>query len=141
LDTLTLTIDLLLSLLTLSLSLISFTFSHLFVHFHFSPGRENWEKESIVTLMCIDAVEKKYRKKEHEANRDATSGYIAYKGYMANNGVHPLMMRREQADYLNTFSNDAQLFYLAFTHVDGTDGIANGVGQIIMSYVGVKKYH
>jgi hypothetical protein len=58
---------------------------------------------------------------------------------MANNGVHPLMMRREQAHYLDTFSADAQLFYLAFTHVDGTDGIANGVGRHILSYVGIKK--
>jgi hypothetical protein len=95
-----------------------------------------------VTLMCIDAVEKKYSAKEHDASRDANSGqFFAYKLYMANNGVKPLMMRREQADYLDTFSPDAQLFYLAFTHVDGTDGIANGVGQHIMSYIGVKKYH
>jgi hypothetical protein len=91
--------------------------------------------------MCIDAVEKKYQEKEHDGYRDLTSGYFAYKLYMANNGVKPLMMRKEQADYLDTLSNDAQLFYLAFTHVDGTDGIANGVGQHIMSYVGVKKYH
>jgi hypothetical protein len=53
--------------------------------------------------------------------------------------VHPLMMSLSQAAYLDTFSRDACLFYLAFTHVDGTDGIANGVGQYIMSYVGVKK--
>jgi hypothetical protein len=36
--------------------------------------------------------------------------------------VKPLMMKPKQADYLDTFSNDAQLFYLAFPHVDGTDG-------------------
>jgi hypothetical protein len=93
----------------------------------------------IVTLMCIDAIEKKYREKEHDANRNAASKYFAYKRYMANNGVHPLMIRREQAHYLNTFSADAQLFYLAFTHVDGTDSIANGVGRYILSYVGIKK--
>jgi hypothetical protein len=90
-------------------------------------------------LACIDSVDKKYREKEHVANRDATSEDIAYKLYMANNGVHPLMMRREQADYLNTFSNDAQLFYLAFAFVDGTDGIANGIARIILSYVGRNK--
>jgi hypothetical protein len=89
--------------------------------------------------MCIDAVEKKYVEKEHGANRDASSDYFAYKLYMANNGVKPLIMRREQADYLDTLSNDAQLFYLAFTHVDGTDGIANGVGRHILSYVGIKR--
>jgi hypothetical protein len=82
--------------------------------------------------MCIDAVEKKYQEKEHDANRDASVGYFAYKRYMANNGVKPLMMRREQADYLDTLSDDAQLFYLAFTHIDGTDGIANGVGRNIL---------
>jgi hypothetical protein len=88
--------------------------------------------------MCIDAVEKKYREKEHDAYREASDGHVAYKRYMSNNGVKPLMMRREQAKYLNTFSDDAQLFYLAFTHVDGTDGIANGVGRHILSYVGIK---
>jgi hypothetical protein len=88
--------------------------------------------------MCIDAVEKKYREKEHDASRDASNEGIAYKRYMANNGVHPLMMRREQVSYLDTFSNDAQLFYLAFTHVDGADDIANGVGRHILSYVGIK---
>jgi hypothetical protein len=89
--------------------------------------------------MCIDAVEKKYCDKEHDASRDASEEYFAYKLYMANNGVKPLMMRREQADYLDTLSNDAQLFYLAFTHVDGTDGIANGVGRHILGYVGIKE--
>jgi hypothetical protein len=88
--------------------------------------------------MCIDAFEKKYREKEN--HRDASNGkYIAYKRYMANNGVHPLMVSSNQAEYLDTFSKDAQLFYLAFTHVDGTDGIANGIGQYIMSYVGIKR--
>jgi hypothetical protein len=90
-------------------------------------------------LACIDAVDKKYREKEHDANRDASSGYFAYKGYMANNGVDPLMMKREQADYLDTFSPDAQLFYLAFAFVDGTDGIANGIARHILSYVGRNK--
>jgi hypothetical protein len=87
----------------------------------------------------MDAVDKKYREKEHAANRDATSEDIAYKRYMANNGVHPLMMRREQADYLDTFSPDAQVFYLAFAFVDGTDGIANGIARHILSYVGRNK--
>jgi hypothetical protein len=89
--------------------------------------------------MCIDAVEKKYAEKAYDANRDAATGYFAYKRYMANNGVKPLMIRREQVDYLDTFSNVAQLFYLAFTHIDGTDGIANGVGRHILSYIGIKR--
>jgi hypothetical protein len=87
-------------------------------------------------LACMDSVDKKYREKEHASNRDATSEDIAYKRYMANNGVHPLMMRREQALYLDTFSANAQLFYLAFAFVDGTDGIANGIARNILSYVG-----
>jgi hypothetical protein len=90
--------------------------------------------------MCIDAVEKKYKTKENTRDASFNEQDIAYKRYMANNGVHPLMMSLNQAEYLNTFSNDAQLFYLAFTHVDGTDGIANGVGRHILSYVGIKKY-
>jgi hypothetical protein len=90
--------------------------------------------------MCIDAVERKFCAKAHAANRDASSDqHTTYKRYMANNGVHPLMITSDQADYLDTFSLDAQLFYLAFTHVDGTAGIANGVGQYILSYVGIKK--
>jgi hypothetical protein len=103
-------------LLTLSLSLLSLvnrchhSFRPVTFHFHiyslFSV-RENWEKERIVTLMCIDAVEKKYQENEHDANRDPSEEYFAYKRYMANNGVKPLMMRREQADYLDTFSKDA----------------------------------
>jgi hypothetical protein len=87
-------------------------------------------------LVSMAAVDKKYREKEHDANRDATSD-IAYKRYMANNGVHPLMMRSEQAVFLNTFSADAQLFYLAFAFVDGTDGIANGIARHILSYIGI----
>jgi hypothetical protein len=91
--------------------------------------------------MCIDAVETKYRDHDDDKDGRADSGYFAYKRYMANNGVKPLMMRKEQSDYLDTLSNDGQLFYLAFTHVDGTDGIANGVGRHILGYVGIKKYH
>jgi hypothetical protein len=89
--------------------------------------------------MCIDAVERKFYSKAHASNRDASTDLVAYKRYMANNGVHPLMITSDQAEYLDTFSANAQLFYLAFTHVDGTDGTANGVGRNILSYVGMKK--
>jgi hypothetical protein len=89
--------------------------------------------------LCIDAVERTYREKEHEDGRDAASEYVADKGYKNNTGVHPLAMRKAQADYLGTLSLNACLFYLAFTHVDGTDGIANGVGRHILSCVGMKK--
>jgi hypothetical protein len=53
--------------------------------------------------MCIELVEKKYREKEHDASLDATTGYFACKRYMANNGVKPLMMKKNQALYLDTF--------------------------------------
>jgi hypothetical protein len=133
-------------LLSLSLYLISFYFAlyalsplnlRHFTLFLFAAF-ENKELRYAV-LVSMAAVDKKYREKEHEANRDASTEDIAYKRYMANNGVHPLMMRREQADYLDTFSPDAQLFYLAFAFVDGTDGIANGIARNILSYVGRNK--
>jgi hypothetical protein len=102
---------------------------------------KSWEKEEIVTLMCIDAVERTYREKEHDAaNPNAAIEYVEYKGYKANNGVHPLVIKKAQADYLDTFSPKACCFYLAFAHIDDTDGIAaNGIGQHILCYVGMKK--
>jgi hypothetical protein len=88
----------------------------------------------------MDSVDKKFREKEHDTDRDASTDLVPYKRYKANNGVHPLLMSREQADYLRTLSNifnpNACLYYLAFTFVDGTDGIANGIGRHILSYVG-----
>jgi hypothetical protein len=125
---------------------ISFICSHSNLPLSLFAVRDNWEKESIVTLMCIAAVEKKYRMKEN-GERDSSSSiltslpsHVEY-GYKTNNGVHQMEVSLNQALYLDSFSPEARLFYLAFTHVDGTDGIANGVGQHIMSYVGVKKYH
>jgi hypothetical protein len=89
-----------------------------------------------LVLWCMGSVDKTYREKEHDATRDDSNRQlIAYKLYMANNGVKPLMMEREQADYLNTFSADAQLFYLAFAFVDGSS-IDNGIARHILSYIG-----
>jgi hypothetical protein len=90
-------------------------------------------------LMCMDTIDKKYR--ENELDGDATIEYTDYKHfkrYTAHNGVHPLVMTLKQAAYLDTFSPAAQLFYLAFTFVDG-DGIANGIARHILSYVGRNK--
>jgi hypothetical protein len=42
-------------------------------------------------------------------------------------------VKREQARYLDTFSPDARLFYLAFTFVDG-DGIDNGIGRLHFTF-------
>jgi hypothetical protein len=47
-------------------------------------------------------------------------------------------MSSKQAAYLDSFSLEACLFYLAFTHIDETDGITNGIRQHISSYVGIK---
>jgi hypothetical protein len=100
--------------------------------------REDWEKERIVTLMCIDSVDKKYRE-IGDKDPNYSSNLINYGAYMCIDGVHSMTCRREQATFLDELSRDACLFYLAFTFVDGTDGIANGIGRNIMSYIGIRK--
>jgi hypothetical protein len=47
-----------------------------------------------------------------------------------------MAVNSNQADSLDELSLDARLFYFAFTFVDGTDGIANGVGRNILDHVG-----
>jgi hypothetical protein len=88
----------------------------------------------------MEIVDKKYREKEHDANQDAGASspvdYSDYKRYMANDGVQQMRVSSNQANYLNALSADAQLFFIAFNHVDGTDGVANGIGRHILSYVG-----
>jgi hypothetical protein len=83
-------------------------------------------------LLCMGSVDKKFREKDF--GRQSNSE-IAYNRYMANNGVQPLIMKRDQADYLDTFCADARLFCLAFAFVDGS-GIDNGIARLILSYVG-----
>jgi hypothetical protein len=90
-----------------------------------------------ISILKILKFVRSAREKETEKETDASKGeYFAYKHYMVNNGVHPLMMRSEQADF-STLSAlpDAQLFYLAFCFVDG-DGIDNGIARMILSYLG-----
>jgi hypothetical protein len=94
-------------------------------------------KMRFLVLWCMESVDKEFRKKERTNDKDVSSTAnidINY-SYRANNGVQPLVVKREQADYLNSFSPDARLFYLAFCFVDG-DGVANGIGRHILSYVG-----
>jgi hypothetical protein len=88
--------------------------------------------------MCIDAVDNQFR---DIGNKDLNyyPNQIAYGKYKANDGVHSMSCNSEQAAYLNKLSRDACLFYLAFTFVDGTNGIANGIAQHIMSYIGIRK--
>jgi hypothetical protein len=91
----------------------------------------------------MEIVDKKYREKEHDPNRGSfvviVVQYSDYKRYMANDGVQQMRVSFNQANYLNALSADAQLFFIAFTHVDGTDGVANGIGRHILSYVGRNK--
>jgi hypothetical protein len=80
----------------------------------------------------MGGVDKTFRAKEHDT-RDATNVNIAYRSYKTNDGVHLLVMKRAQADYLDSFSPNARLYFLAFTFVDGTDGITNGIARHILS--------
>jgi hypothetical protein len=80
----------------------------------------------------MDHVDKSFR--QLEGGRD--DPIIAYHKFCANNGVSSMAVNSNQAEFLDSLSLDARLFYLAFTFVDGTDGIANGVGRNILDYVG-----
>jgi hypothetical protein len=123
---------------TISLPLSDFIQSHV-VHVFTFTAYDNRAMRFLV-LLCVDSVDKKFSEREELGENNAPSGeYFAYKRYMANNGVQPLMMKPKQALYLDTLSNNAQLFFLAFTHVDGTDGIANGIARIILSYLGRRR--
>jgi hypothetical protein len=98
----------------------------------------------------MESVDKTYREKEHDNAKQggatstadlfaSTVQYSDYKRYMANDGVQQMRVSLNQTNYLNALSADAQLFFIAFTHVDGTDGVANGIGRHILSYVGRNK--
>jgi hypothetical protein len=89
--------------------------------------------------MCIDAVDKKFRE-IGDKDSNYSSNLINYGAYMSNDGVHPMACSREQALFLDELSRDACLFYLAFTFADGTDGIANGIGRNVMSYIGIQRH-
>jgi hypothetical protein len=89
--------------------------------------------------MCIDSLDKKFREIGGNVLDISPSNLVNYGAYMSNDGVHSMICSREQALFLDELSRDACLFYLAFTFVDGTDGIANGVGRHILSYVGIQK--
>jgi hypothetical protein len=101
--------------------------------------RKDWEKERIVTLMCIDSLDKQFRKIGGNVLDINPSNLVNYGAYMCNDGVHSMTCSREQALFLDELSRDACLFYLAFAFVDGIDGIANGIGRNILSYVGIRK--
>jgi hypothetical protein len=89
----------------------------------------------------MDTVDKKFRAKELDEDGDPPSGQlnVAYKRYKANDGVQKMIVKTRQAEYLHTFSPAAQLYYIAYNFTDGTNGIANGIGRHILSYVGRNK--
>jgi hypothetical protein len=101
-----------------------------------------------LVLWCMAAVDKKFREKEHAAAADADEDgeedaasaqlNVPYKRYKANDGVQEMIVKKRQADYLDSFSPAAQLYYITSTFVDGTDGIANGIARHVLSYVGVR---
>ena len=72
-----------------------------------------------------------------EGRSTRTNSIVIYDRYKAHDGVHAMTVSQNQADYLNSFSPNARLVFLAFTHVDGTDGIGNGIARKIMSFVKV----
>jgi hypothetical protein len=80
----------------------------------------------------MDHVDKSFRKLEGGCDEPI----IAYHKFCAADGVRSLAVNSNQAEFLDGLSLDARLFYLAFAHVDGTDGIANGVARNILDYVG-----
>jgi hypothetical protein len=81
----------------------------------------------------MDYLDMNYRRLEGSGRDDTI---IAYNSFRASDGVSSMAVNRNQAEFLDGLSLDARLFYLAFTFVDGTDGIANGVGRNILDYVG-----
>jgi hypothetical protein len=96
---------------------------------------ENRELRFFV-LTCMNSVDRTFRKKEGGSYNPV----LDYERYSAADGVHRMQCRAFQANFLEDKpSPDARLFYLAFTFVDGTDGIANGIARCILSYVGRNK--
>jgi hypothetical protein len=83
----------------------------------------------------MDCVDKRFRRLKGTSRTPV----IAYHSFWANNGVSRMGVTSKQADFLDTLSLDARLFYLAFTFVDGTDGISNGIARHILSYAGAWK--
>jgi hypothetical protein len=91
--------------------------------------------------MCVKHIDKHFRemKNQRQALTFSSSSYatVAYNSYTAADGFSPLMMRKNQKEYLNKLSVDARLIYLAFTHIGDSMGEdANEIGKIILSYVG-----
>ena len=76
--------------------------------------------------MCMDSLDKSFRAFGGDDQLRSPSTSVAIYEKYGLRGVH---VNEEQAKLLNGLSDDALLFYLAFTHIDGTDGLANGVGR------------
>jgi hypothetical protein len=83
-------------------------------------------------LTCIDHLDKSFRRLKGTSR----TPIIGYHKFCANNGVNSMAVTSKQAEFLDALTMNARLFYLAFAFVDGTDGIANGIGRLILEYVG-----
>jgi hypothetical protein len=91
-------------------------------------------KLRFLVLWCMSVVDKKFRKRE----AGSYNTIIDCNRYSAANGVDRMQCYQIQAHFLeDELSPEARLFYLAFTFVDGTDGISNGIARHILSYVGL----
>ena len=89
--------------------------------------------------MCVDSTDKTFRSLEGNSTEESSNPIVIYDRYKAHDGVHAMKVSQNQADYLNSLSPNARLVFLAFTHVDGTDGIGNAIARKIMSFVKVWK--
>ena len=72
----------------------------------------NLLKRKSLALMCVDRVDRDYR---NLGPKDTFNS--------------------KQMDYVNKFGPNGKVIYLATTHVDGTDGLANPIARLIMSFV------
>ena len=84
--------------------------------------------------MCINHVDVSFRAMINHDNTDGNA-ITSFGCYMSNNGISPMMVNAKQNEYLNSLPSSAVLVYLACTHVDGTNNLANGIMRHVMSYL------
>jgi hypothetical protein len=105
---------------------------------------ENFYRKAAI-LLSVDRVDKEFRSRAGTAAaafngdvkraRTRSMALVALGKYSAADGVHGMFVSKEQETYLSSLSADALLFYLAFTFVDGTDGLGNGIGRLILNFL------
>ena len=90
-----------------------------------------WKRYSLF-MMCASHVDKTFRSLIEK--REWHHGLLSYRQFVDNTGISPLMVSQAQGDYLASFASPFQLLYLACTHVDGTDGLGNGILRLVASF-------